>query len=95
MDEINGNMLLGDRNASLYNGPVLVDGVKDKALSLNGHQQWVDLGYTPLVCSQAHQRFWTAWSEAPKIESLLYVPIYLKPQPSSRCATEFSIDLTL
>ena len=47
MDEIIGDTLIGDINATLYNGPTLVDGVRDKAISFNGVDQYADCGSDP------------------------------------------------
>ena len=47
MDEIVGDTLIGDINATLYNGPTLVDGIKDKAISFNGVDQYADFGSDP------------------------------------------------
>ena len=47
MDEIINNTLIGDINATLYNGPTLVDGIKDKALFFNGVDQYADFGSDP------------------------------------------------
>ena len=44
MDEIVGDTLIGDINATLHNGPTLVDGIKDKAISFNGVDQYADYG---------------------------------------------------
>ena len=44
MDEIINNTLIGDINATLYNGPTLVEGIKDKAISFNGVDQYAEYG---------------------------------------------------
>ena len=44
MDQIVGNTLLGDINATVHNNPTLVVGILGKALQLNGIDQWADFG---------------------------------------------------
>ena len=44
MDDIIDDKLVGDINATLYNNPTLVDGIRGKALSLDGVDQNADLG---------------------------------------------------
>ena len=44
MDTIeNDNTLVGDINMRLHGGPVLVDGVRGKALSFNGVDQYAEM----------------------------------------------------
>ena len=40
MNTITNNILQGDVNAALFGGPALVDGVRGKALSFNGVDQY-------------------------------------------------------
>ncbi len=44
LDYIEGTTLIGDIDATVYNNPVLVDGIRGKALSFNGRNQYADLG---------------------------------------------------
>ena len=44
MDDIVHDKLIGDINATLYNNPTLVEGIRGKALSLDGVDQYADLG---------------------------------------------------
>ena len=44
MDVIVDDILVGDINATLLNRPVLVDGISGKALSINGQNQWGNMG---------------------------------------------------
>ena len=43
-DNIEGATAIGDINATLYNNPLLVDGILGKALSFNGINQYADFG---------------------------------------------------
>ena len=43
-DDIVGDTLLGDINATLHNSPTLVPGIRNQAMSFNGVNQWADLG---------------------------------------------------
>ena len=45
MDTIIDDILLGDINATLYNKPTLVEGIRGEALSFHGVDQWADLGF--------------------------------------------------
>ena len=47
MDVILDDILVGDINTTLSNNPALVDGIRGKALSLNGQNQWGDMGIHP------------------------------------------------
>ena len=53
MDEIVDGKIIASRiNGTLYNGPILVDGIKGKALRFNGNRQYAHLGYYPWVQNQ-------------------------------------------
>ena len=43
MDTITGNILQGDVDATLFGNPTLVDGVRGKALSFNGVDQYAEI----------------------------------------------------
>ena len=43
MDIITGNILQGDIDATLFGSPALVDGVRGKALSFNGVDQYAEI----------------------------------------------------
>ena len=47
MDDSVGNRLQGDMEATLYNNPTLMTGMRGNALSFNGINQWADLGLQP------------------------------------------------
>ena len=47
MDDIIDDVLVGDINATVYNSPGVVEGVKGRAVSFNGLDQWADVGIHP------------------------------------------------
>ena len=47
MDRVTGNVLKGDVDAMLFGNPTLVDGVRGKALSLNGENQYAEINPHP------------------------------------------------
>ena len=47
MDTVTDNILQGDVNATLFDGPALVDRVRGKALSLNGENQYAQTNPHP------------------------------------------------
>ena len=44
MDTIDSDTLIGDLNATTYNNPTLVDGIRRESLYFNGIDQWADYG---------------------------------------------------
>ena len=47
MDRVTGDVLKGDIETMLYGNPTLVDGVRGKALSLNGENQYAQTNPHP------------------------------------------------
>ena len=47
MDRVTGNVLKGDVEMMLYGNPMFVDGIRGKALSLNGENQYAQINPHP------------------------------------------------
>ena len=48
---VNANTLLGDIDMTLHGDPVLVDGVRGKALSFNGDDQYAEIAHHRYITS--------------------------------------------
>ena len=54
MDTMTGNVLQGDVDATFFGNPTLVDGVRGKALSFNGVDQYAEINTHTYVLNVAY-----------------------------------------